>query len=214
MENRLQVKWAGMVFLAVLFVISLTEVILNATLFQDVEFSTYLVRSSFSASLATLILAPTLLLIAYLGRDRLLYIVCGGWMAFFVFEQALGLPGEVMSFINLMGNLELTGVNLALKIVSMFIQIATMVCIFVIGCLLVEYLEDGTIYNTSFNILCFFAIMLQLISLFIAITELLSGGSNEFILVMTYNLSRISMIFLLAFYAHNIAKEQLAKVQL
>ena len=90
----------------------------------------------------------------------------------------------------------------------------SMVCIIAIGALLIEYLNDGSIYNRAFNVLCVITVILITIDIVISIISVLNGGSNTELLVSFYHLYRLLMIFLFTFFAYDVAKAQLKKVDL
>ena len=90
-----------------------------------------------------------------------------------------------------------------------------MICIVVIGALLVEYMNDGSIYNKAFNVLCgLTAVLLLLLALHNGVYDVLVLGRTEVILGSLHNLSRISMVFLFTFFAYDSAKMQLKKTDL
>jgi hypothetical protein len=90
-----------------------------------------------------------------------------------------------------------------------------MICIVVIGALLIEYMNDGSIYNKAFNIFCAItAVLLLLLALHNIVYDALILGRTEVILGSLHNLSRITMVFLFTFFAYDSAKAQLKKTNL
>ena len=87
-----------------------------------------------------------------------------------------------------------------------------MVCIIAIGCLIVEYMNDGTIYNKAFNILCFIVILTFVANIILGIYDIVVFDKISALLAILNNLSRAIMIFLFTFFAYDNAKKQLSKV--
>ena len=95
------------------------------------------------------------------------------------------------------------------------IHALSIICIVVIGALLVEYMNDGSIYNKAFNILCAItAVLLLLLALHNIVYDAWALGRTEVILASLHNLSRMTMVFLCTFFAYDSAKAQLKKTNL
>jgi hypothetical protein len=95
------------------------------------------------------------------------------------------------------------------------IHALSMICIVVIGALLIEYMNDGSIYNKVFNIFCAItAVLLLLLTLHNIVYDALILGRTEVFLASLHNLSRITMVFLFTFFAYDSAKAQLKKTDL
>ena len=91
--------------------------------------------------------------------------------------------------------------------------LSKMIVIIGIGVLLVEYLNDGTIYNKAFNVLCIATVVLLAVSIgtciYLAITV-----DTILMLDIFNNIYRLIMVFLTAFFAYDSAKLQLKKANL
>jgi hypothetical protein len=149
-----------------------------------------------------------LLTFALKGKDRVFYILCGIWLGFFVLNQLYGLPGIIADTIERFGagSLNTAMCNL--------IHALSIICIVFIGALLVEYMNDGSIYNKAFNILCAITVVLLSLALHNGVYDALILGRTEVFLAFLHNLSRVTMIFLFTFFAYDSAKAQLKKTNL
>jgi uncharacterized membrane protein len=95
------------------------------------------------------------------------------------------------------------------------IHALSIIGIVAIGALLVEYMNDGSIYNKAFNILCSITVvLLVLLALHNIVYDALVLGRTEVILASLHNLSRITMVFLFTFFAYDSAKHELSKANL
>ena len=205
MKNRLHDKKAGIAILVALIIISLVEVILRATVFSDIA-STI---ANYGEALINAAFSVLLLFLALKGKDRVFYILCGIWLGFFVLNQLYGLPGMIAETVERFtaGSFNTAMCNL--------IHALSIICIVVIGALLIEYMNDGSIYNKAFNILCASTVvLLLLLSLHNLVYDALTLGRAEVILASLHNLSRITMVFLMACFAYDSAKLQLEKTKL
>jgi hypothetical protein len=162
-----------------------------------------LTTANLGEQLATIILAVTLLIFTAKGKDRVCYICFGAWLGCFVLNQLFGLPGMIVNMIIHIAN---PGV------LPIIIRVIGMICIFAIGALLVEYMNDGTIHNRAFNTLCIVTIVLYLISIIIGFVDLAKGMPIEISLDMFSKATDIIMVFLFTFFAYDSAKAQLKKV--
>lgn len=206
MKNRLTGKPASIAILAVLFILSLADVILRGIVLQESALSAPYMGEPF----VTIVFSVLLIIFALKGKDRLFYILCGAFLAHFVLNQLFDLPTIVANFVsmfNIMGGISTATIMIPLHAVSIISIIA-------IGGLLVEYMNDGSIYNKAFNILCIISIIAMLLIVFIGIYDLILGAHLNVLFRIFNNLSRISMIFLFATFAYDTAKEQLAKTKL
>ena len=100
-----------------------------------------------------------------------------------------------------------------------------MLCIITLSALLVEYMNDGSIYNRAFNTLCVITILLHVITIVFGSYGFILGKTLESsngidlnlfqqqgMLVIFNNLYRIAMVFLFVFFAYDSARKQLNKV--
>ena len=201
MKNRPHDKKAGITILAALIIISLAEIIFRAVVMGEASFTT----SNFGEQFAVLALAIAILVMNAKGKDRVCYILFSAFIGFFVLEQFIELPGMVFDFIHRFG---MNGIGT----VGVIARILSMICIIVIGILLVEYLNDGTIYNKAFNTLCIATVVLIATSIVISIYAAIN---IETILVLDVfnNTYRLIMVFLFSFFAYDSAKHQLKKTK-
>ena len=204
MKNRLHDKKAGIAILVSLIIISVAEVIYRAVVANEIVFTT----SNFGEQLAVIIFALMILIFTAKGKDRVCYIIYGAWIAYFVMDQAFELPGMV-------GDLVINFSQTRMAI-SICLRLVSMLCIIALSALLVEYMNDGSIYNRAFNTLCVITILLHVVSIGMSFYSIIKIETDLYqkqnILVIFNNLYRIAMVFLFAFFAYDSAKKQLNKV--
>ena len=123
-------------------------------------------------------------------------------------DQAFELPGMV-------GDLVINFSQTRMAI-SICLRLVSMLCIIALSALLVEYMNDGSIYNRAFNTLCVITILLHVVSIGMSFYSIIKIEPDLYqkqnILVIFNNLYRIAMVFLFAFFAYDSAKKQLNKV--
>ena len=213
MKNRLHDKKAGIAILVSLILISVAEVIYRAVIAKGFAFTT----SNFGEQLVVIGLALAILIFGAKGKDRICYILYGAWIAFFVMDQLFELPGMVGELVM---NISAPGVAN-----SIVLRLVSMLCIIALSALLVEYMNDGSIYNRAFNILCVISILLHVVTIVLGTCGIIFGQASEapngmdlallqqqVVLVIFNNLYRIAMVFLFVFFAYDSAKKQLLKV--
>lgn len=205
MKKRLHDKKVGIAILLSLLIISLMEVVLRGVLLKKAMADV----SNAGEPIINALLSLILIIFAVKGKDRLFYICTGGFLACFVLNQLFGLPGLIANFVSIQAN----GMSIPIGNVGILIQIFSMICIIVIGVLLVEYMNDGTIHNKAFNILCVATLLSQLIYMIIGVILVASGNSFDkiYILAVLNGLSNMTMVFLFTFFAYYSAKHQLKK---
>lgn len=205
MKKGLHDKKAGIAILAALIIISLAEVVLRGVLFKETMFHLANAGEPFITALFSLML----IILALKGKDRVIYILCGVWLGYFVMNQLYNLPRLIADTVERFnaGSFNTAMCNL--------IHALSIICIVVIGALLVEYMNDGTIYNKAFNILCAITVvLLLLLALHNSVYDAWVLGRTEVIFAALHNLSRITMVFLFTFFAYDSAKHQLKKANL
>lgn len=211
MKKRLHDKKAGLVLLSVLLVLSVTEVVFRLGCMRENLLST----SNAGVPLATAIFAVMIMIFTLRGKHRICYICYGAWLACFVLDQAFGLPGMIG---NLVVNFSDPGMT-----TSIVLRLLTMICIVGIGALLVEYMNDGTIYNRAFNALCLITVLLLAADIIMGILGVAFAPSEsvvhlrlkkQLMLVVFNNIYRLSMVFLCTFFAYDSAKMHLKKTDL
>ena len=210
MKNRLHDKKAGIAILVSLILISVAEVIYRAVIAKGFAFST----SNFGEQLVVIGLALTILIFGAKGKDRICYILYGAWIAFFVMDQLFELPGMVGELVM---NISAPGVAN-----SIVLRLVSMLCIIALSALLVEYMNDGSIYNRAFNILTVITLLLLVVTIVLSICGIILGVvpngidlallQQQVMLIIFNNLYRIAMVFLFTFFAYDSAKKQLSKV--
>ena len=202
MKNRLHDKKAGIAILVSLILISVAEVILRGVILNEALFK----LSNAGEPCITVLLSLVLIIFATMGKDRIFYIICGGWLGFFVFKQLFDLPSMLSTFYFAMQSSD------GFTDFAILIHVLSMVCIIAIGCLIVEYMNDGTIYNKAFNILCLIVILTFVANIILGIYDIVVLNDISALLAILNNLSRAIMIFLFTFFAYDSAKKQLSKV--
>ena len=99
-------------------------------------------------------------------------------------------------------------------IIAAIAHLLSIVGIVAIGVLLVEYINDGTIYNKAFNTLCVITVVLQAFLLLHTLHSTFNYGNSEVIIAALHELSRLTLVFLFTFFAYDSAKMQLKKTDL
>ena len=211
MKNRLHDKKAGIAILVSLIIISVAEVIYRAIIANGIAFAT----SNFGEQLTVIIFALMILIFTAKGKDRVCYILYGAWIAYFVMDQAFELPGMVGELIM---NFSAPGVAIS----NILLRLLSMLCIIALSTLLVEYMNDGSIYNRAFNILTVITLLLLVVTIVLSICGIILGVvpngidlallQQQVMLIIFNNLYRIAMVFLFTFFAYDSAKKQLNKV--
>ena len=204
MKNRLHDKNAGILILISLIVLSLAEIVFRHVFLRGkVSFT-----ANYAETLVVLILALTILIFTLKGKERLCYILYGAWIAFFVLNQVFELSGH---FIYIVTTDVWSNANSIINI-GLIVHVLSYVGIIVMGILLVEYMNDGSIYNRAFNITFVLTLVLLLISVCISVFNFVAGSPNDLMLLVFNNIYRIIMTILFVFFAYDSAKKQLNKV--
>ena len=202
MKKRLHDKKAGVAILISLIIISLAEMIFRVLAIGEAVGST----PNFGEDVATIAIAATVLLLNAKGKARICYICYGVLIGYFVLDQILELPGILADCVRLIGMDTVGDVAIISRILSM-------IAIIGIGVLLVEYMNDGTIYNKAFNGLCIFAVLMICVNLIFSLYHAISV--DKVIMLDTFNcMYRLAMVFLSTFFAYDSAKAQLKKTDL
>ena len=204
MKNRPRDKKAGIIILAVLFIISLADVILRATTLENIAST----AANHGEVFMTAILSLLLIIFALKGKDRIFYILSGAWLGYFAFNQLFDLPEIISMFFGAMKNYD------GFTDFAILFHVLSMVCIIAIGALLVEYMNDGTIYNKAFNILCTITILTFVVNIVLGIYDIVVLNDISAVLAILNNLSRAAMVFFFTFFAYDSAKMQLEKTKL
>ena len=208
MKKRLHDKKAGIALLTTLIVISVLEWIFRiACIGEDL-----VATPNAGEPIAIAIFAILIMIFTLKGKDRMSHVCFAVWVGYFILDQFFELPGMLANFAANVSNTAVT--------VSIVIRLLTMLCIVAIGALLLEYMNDGTICNRAFNVLCIVTILLIAVEIFNGIfTGLVFGPDvarikKQAMLVLFNNAYRLTMVFLFTFFAYDSAKIQLKKTDL
>jgi hypothetical protein len=204
MKKRLHDKKAGIAILLTLIVLSLLEIILRAAFLKKAMGDIPNAGEPIINALFSLML----IIFAVKGKDRLFYICTGGFLACFVINQLFHLPGMFTDLVQYIIASNIFGSIAAVA------HICSIISIVAIGVLLVEYMNDGTIYNKAFNILCIVTVILLLFLFFHTQNDAFSFGNSIVVIASLHELSRLAMVFLFTFFAYDSAKAQLSKADL
>ena len=204
MKKRLHDKKAGIALLISLIIISLADIIFRAVAMGEAVLTT----ANLGEQLAVIALAVTILVLNAKGKDRACYICYGAWIGYFVLDQLFELPGLLTEMVALYATVDSCAhISIALRILSM-------IFIIFIGVLLIEYMNDGTIFNKAFNILCIASVLSIFISIIITVIHVIENGEMYLVLDIFNNIYRVAMIFMFTFFAYDSAKTQLKKTDL
>ena len=216
MKTRLHDKKARIVILIALIAIALAEVLFRAIIMKESSLAT----SNAGEHITVIVFAAIILFFTFKGNDKISYIACGALIAYFVMDQLFELP-------SIIGNLTVNISEPAVAI-SIAIRLLTMVGIVAISVLLVEYVNDGSIYNRAFNIIYWATIILHVASIAISIAGFVvikniagapSGAALEILqqqgtLVIFNDIYRIIMVVLFTSFAYDSANRQLKREEL
>ena len=201
MKNRLHDKQAGIAILVSLIIISLAEIIFRAVALGERNFFT----PNLGEQLVVIGLALAILIFTITGKDRLCYICTGAWITYFIIDQLFELPG-VFAYVIFFSKTQF------LFLLSPALHLVSIICTVVLGILLIEYMNDGTIYNRAFNFFCIITIITTIGAIFVNIYNIQQGQPLEIVLAIFNNLYCITMLFFFTFFAYDSAKKQLNKV--
>ena len=157
----------------------------------------------------TAVLSLLIIVFALKGKDRIFHILCGVWLGFFVLEQFMGLPYIVSSLFTVWDLFASI-----VPVIALVSRLLGMICIIVIGALLLEYMNDGTICNKAFNGFSIAAVLMLAISTIIDIYSSIITGDAHIVISALDTISSITMVFFCTFFAYDSAKAQLKKTDL
>ena len=203
MKKRLHDKKAGIVFLAALIIISLADIISRVAILGEAVYT----ARNLGEQLAVVVLAATILIFGAKGKDRICYICYGAWIGYFVLDQLFELPGMIATLIKAITS---NGYGISALIFTIIASLGFIA----IGALLVEYMNDGTIYNRAFNTVCTITVLSVIVAMIMNIIGVSTGDPASVMLIIFYNLYRLAMVFMSACFAYDSAKHQLAKTNL
>ena len=205
MKNRLHDKKAGIFILVALILISLAELIFRAVVIGEKVYTT----PNVGEQLVVIALALTSLILLATGKERLSYLCFVVWISYFMLDQLFELPGVVT---DLGRTIAFSEGNLSFGQVAPIFKILNMCGIVALGSLLIEYMNDGSIYNRAFNIISVVTVFLLMVNISISCFVAIKIGYYELLLESFNSLYRLVMVFLFTFFAYNSAKKQLSKV--
>ena len=203
LKNRLQGKKMGIVILAVLIIISLADIISRVAILGEAVYT----ARNLGEQLAVVVLAATILILGAKGKDRICYICYGAWIGYFVLDQLFELPGMIVTLIKAITS---NGYGISALIFTIIASLGFIA----IGALLVEYMNDGSIYNRAFNTVCTITVLSVLAAMIMNIIGVSTGDPASVTLIVFYNLYRLAMVFMSVFFAYDSAKMQLKKTNL
>ena len=211
MKNRLHDKKAGIFITSILFFISLTE-----TIIRGLQPNYSFVATELGQTFSIAIFSALILFFTLIKKDRICYICYAVFIGWFILEEAFSLPGTLSTLSSTISNIDMyaTVSSTARLNAIFFIILRILITIFItsIGALMIEYMNDGSIYNKAFNVLCCITILLLLISTVTSIHSAIITKKVGPMLLVLNNLYRITMVFLFTFFAYDSAKKQLSKV--
>jgi hypothetical protein len=209
MIQKLQGKKARIAILITLIVASLVDVLFRAIVMREAALGT----TNAGEQVTIIAFAAIILAFTLKGNDKISYISCGALIAYFVMDQLFELPGMI-------GNL-LANISAPHIAISVAIRILTMVGIVAISVLLVEYVNDGTIYNRAYNITYWATIVLHVVSIVICVGGLVAlvgtTGAEAAVykqqnaLIIFNDVYRIIMVMLFTSFAYDSATRQLKR---
>ena len=203
MKNRLHDKKAGIVFLVALIIISLADIISRVAILGEAVYT----ARNLGEQLAVVVLAATILILGAKGKDRICYICYGAWIGYFVLDQLFELPGMIVTLIKAITS---NGYGISALIFTIIASLGFIA----IAALLVEYMNDGTIYSRAFNTVCTITVLSVLAAMIMNVIGVSTGDPASVMLIIFYNLYRLAMVFMSAFFAYDSAKAQLKKTDL
>ena len=181
MKNRLHDKKAGLFITSILFIISVAETIVRAMNPDYLH-----AHSNHGETLSIAIFTAFIIFFTIIKKDRISYICYGIFIGWFVLEESLGLPNALATLSTAISSIDINAtISVGAPIAAIafgILNVLIKICIISIGALMIEYLNDGTIYNRAFNVLCFITIVLLLVSLIASIHGLVLGKAVELVL--------------------------------
>ena len=170
MKKSLHGKKAGIAILIALVIISLAEVIFRAA---AMGMEAILTTANLGEQIAVIVFAAAILIFTAKGKDRVCYICYGAWISYFMLDQLFELPSNIIGFIMLLAG-EITLPSPAIAIVMHTSVVLSIILTIAIGILLVEYMNDGTIYNKAFNVFCIVTIVLILLNMVLTVYDVMA----------------------------------------
>ena len=216
MIKKLQGQKARIAILITLIVTALAEVLFRAIVMREAALGT----ANAGEQVTIIVFALIILIFAAKNNDKISYICCGAFIAYFVMDQLFELPGMIG---NLVANISEPAIA-----ISITIRLLTMVGIVAISALLVEYVNDGSIYNRAFHVVFWITILLHVASIAFSVSGLVFTGTSaevpngadlallqkQNILIIFNEIYRIIMVVLFVTFAYDSANRQLKRENL
>jgi hypothetical protein len=212
MKERLNNKKGEVITLVALILICLVEVIFRAITLGEAALGI----SNAGEQITTIIFAALILAFIARGNEKISYVCCGALVAYFVMDQLFEFPGTIGELI--------VGLSNPLGAVSIAIRLLAMVGVVAMCVVLVEYVNDGSIYKRAYNVTTLVTLILHVIGIVLAIIAIVSLNTaslpngtdstlyqNHLIIVILNNVSRIVMVVLLGIFAYESANRQLKR---
>ena len=209
MKKRLRDKKAGIVLLLAIILITIGEMIFRAITIHEGVLNT----PNMGEQVSVILFALIILILTIKGKDRACYICYGALVGYFILDQFFELPGYAIGLSKLIAGYVVLP-SPVIGIITNISLVLSTICIVAIGVLLVEYMNDGTIFNKAFNILCVITIVLIFGNIVLSVYGAITDGLMEALLATFHDMYRITMVFLFAFFAYDSAKHQLKKANL
>ena len=212
MNNGIHDKKARIPILISLIIVSLAEIIFRAVAVGEAALST----ANAGEQVTVIAFATIILFFTEKGNDRISYVCCGVFIAYFVMDQLFEFPG-------MLGNM-LANISNPIISVSIAIRLLTMIGIIAISAFLIEYINDGSIYNRAFIACYWLTVLLHVVLICVNIGCIIfadapDGMELSFLrkqtaLLIFNNLYRIIMVVLFTSFAYDSAKLQLKREKL
>ena len=216
MKKTLQNPKTKIVVLIALIVTALAEVLFRAIAVGKAALAT----ANAGEQITVIVFAAIILFFTVKGNDKISYISCGALIAYFVMDQLFELPGVIQ---NLVVNISEPPI-----LVSVATRLLTMIGIIAIAVLLVEYVNDGSIYNRAFNTIYWITILLHVASIAFCIFGIVFLGiygeaynvaetpilQKNGALIAFNELYRTIMVVLFTTFAYDSANRQLKRENL
>ena len=216
MIKKLQGQKARIAILITLIVTALAEVLFRAIVMREAALGV----ANAGEQVAIVVLAAIVLLFMAKKNDKLACVSCGALVAYFVMDQLIELPGMIGSLA--------ANISISYIAISIAIRLLTMVGIVALSALLVEYVNDGSIYNRAYNAVYWITILLHVLAILISVAGFVVIGNvadapsgmelallkKQGMLIVFNDVYRIIMVLLFTSFAYDSANRQLKRENL
>lgn len=204
MKKRLHGQKAGIVILVALIIISLAETIIRGVFLRKAMGD----LPDTGEPIITVLFSLMLIFFIIKEKNRLFYISTCAFLAYFVLKQLFAFPALIAEFIYFQAN----DVGTLIGDIGILFRMVSIICTIAVGGLVVGYMNDGTIRNKAFNILCGVAVLCQVIHVILGVPMV--AADKTVILVILNGLSKMTMITLFTVFTYDSAKMQYEKTKL